>query len=147
MDTTGAEDPMLFISTASMVGVMIHCQLNWNQFTCLYRDKESDTTWLFGPRKCSAADLSGASPRSDSDASTLSDSSEKNLTSVETGAELPGKRSILLSSQRCQIQRPLDNKVRLCFEASLDHTLTSSKYAVQYISKTSFPGTLEPSPL
>lgn len=146
MDTTGTKDPTFFTGTAPMVGIMIKF-LKFKLIPWLHRDKESDTTWLFGPRKTSAGDLLGASPRSETYASTLADSSVKNLTSAETGAELPRKRSILLSSQRCQVQRSLVNKVCLCFEASLDHTLTSSKYAELDISETSFSRNFEPSPL
>ncbi|OGE56140.1 hypothetical protein PENARI_c003G11877 [Penicillium arizonense] len=73
-------------------------------------DKESDTTWLFGPHKSFSAELSGASPRLESSAFTLSGSSEKDFTSVETGDQLLSKKSILLSPQRRQIQISLEDK-------------------------------------
>ncbi|KGO76324.1 Protein of unknown function DUF1752, fungi [Penicillium italicum] len=68
--------------------------------TLLHWDKETDTTWLFGPRKCSASDLSGATP---------DDICEKNMTSIKVDARNPRKRGILLSSQRCQVQKLLGN--------------------------------------
>lgn len=94
-----------------------------NNFSYLYRDKESDTTWLFGPRKSFSAELSGDFPRLESSASTLSGSSEKDFTSVETGDKLLSKKSILLSPRRRQIQISLEDKVRLYFETPPDRKL------------------------
>jgi hypothetical protein len=105
---------MFFTGTASMVRIMIKCECNrYLLISLAYRDKENDTTWLFGPRKSFAAEQSGAFPRSESDASTLPGSSEKDFTSVETGDELLSKKGILLSPRRCQLQKPLEDKVSL----------------------------------